>query len=165
MRKKKFRKKSKSRTSLFCTSILTGSLLLQHHLKMFIYITLPLCDLNNSPWGLWCVGKPVIWINQKHATLTTSGLALLLFSDWICSWEQANPTCVYCKCGCKKLITDRLREIRYARQPVVVKHLGKSSLCDFVSLKRARREQMSNNLNDIDVIKWNTEQQRSPLQK
>ncbi len=48
---------SRSRTSLFCTSVLTGKPFLQHHLKMFIYIILPLCDLNNSS------GVCDVWVN------------------------------------------------------------------------------------------------------
>lgn len=117
---------------------------MQHHLKMFIYIMLPLCDLNKSPgvcdvWvNRWYESTQAVLSNHKWnkrvSTITSLRLDLLLrvHQPYLCLlyvWVQ-------------KQVTERSREITYGLdQRAVVKYLGKSSLSHPISLsKEDRRE-------------------------
>lgn len=106
-------------------------------------------------------------MNQPNTCTTTtseiSGLTLLLDCDWICSWERANPTCVYCTCGCKKQIIDRLREIKYASEGKVPWENFSLWLC--LPEKSRERINVLQGITLMFMIGWNTEHQRSPLQK
>jgi len=133
---------------------------LQHHSKMYIYITLPLCDLNKSPGvcdvGLnrWYESTQDVLSNHKWnnwvSTITSlrQDLLLRVHQPYLCLlyvWVQ-------------KQVTERSREITYGLdQIVVVKYLGKSSLSHPISLSKEDRresERESLNLKGMDWSDW-----------